>query len=219
MERVASVVNLSMACRRVQANKGSAGVDGETVDERSSWLKTHFHELRRELLAGTYPPSPVKGVRIPKPAGGERQLGIPTVRDRLVQQAILQQLEPLLDPTFSASSYGFRPGRSAHDALKAGSAFVEEGRAIVVDLDLEKFFDRVNHDLYVRTVKAGERVMMSAIHYLEGTLKLKVNRAKSAVAHVWARKFLGYRLLNGGGLGIAPKSLDGPGLCLPRYFQ
>ena len=218
------------------------------------------------------------------PGGGLRQLGIPTVKDRLVQQAILQILEPLLDPTFSESSYGFRPGRSAHDALKAGSAFVEEGRLIVVDLDLEKFFDRVNHDLlmswlarhvadkrllklvrrflqagmmshgvcvqsdegtpqggplspllanlllddfdkelerrghcfcryaddcniYVHSLKAGERVLDSVTRFLEKRLKLKVNRRKSAVAYVQERKFLGYRLLSGGKLGIAPQSV------------
>lgn len=285
MERIASRANLLQACKRVKANKGAAGIDGQSVDDLSKWLKTHLHELRQELLSGSYRPTLVLGKKIPKPGGGERQLGIPTAKDRLVEQAILQQLEPLLDPTFSKSSYGFRPGRSAHDALKAGSAFVEENYCIVVDLDLEKFFDRVNHDIlmdrlarrigdkevlrlirrflqagmvqdgvcvardegtpqggplspllanlllddldkelerrghrfcryaddcniYVRTVEAGERVMASVTDFLENKLKLKVNHAKSAVAHVSERKFLGYRLLNGGVLGIAPKSIE-----------
>ena len=138
MEQVASRANLFRACRKVKANKGSAGVDRQTVHELVAWLETHWHELREQLLCGAYEPLPVRGVQIPKPGGGIRQLGIPTVKDRLVQQAILQVLELLLDPVFSESSYGFRPGRSAHDALKSGSAFVEEGRSIVVDLDLEK---------------------------------------------------------------------------------
>jgi RNA-directed DNA polymerase len=224
-------------------------------------------------------------VQIPKPGGGVRQLGIPTVIDRLVQQAILQVLEPLLDPTFSDSSYGFRPGRSAHQALAAAREYVREGRPIVVDMDLEKFFDRVNHDIlmarlarrvgdkrllriirrflqaglmqegvcvarhegtpqggplspllanlllddldrelerrghqfcryaddcniYVRTKAAGERVLASLTKFLEIKLRLRINREKSAAAYVTERKFLGHRLLPGGRLGIAPKSLD-----------
>jgi RNA-directed DNA polymerase len=239
------------------------------------WIRTHKHELMASLLDGSYEPQPVRGVRIPKPGGGERQLGIPTAVDRLVQQAILQVLTPLLDPKFSESSYGFRPGRSAHDALGQAQRYVEEGRTVVVDCDVEKFFDRVNHDMlmarlarhigdkrllriirrfleaglmqngicvardegtpqggplspllanlllddldkelerrghrfcryaddcniYVRTMKAGERVMASVIRFLERKLKLKVNREKSAVAPVHERKFLGYRLLDGG---------------------
>jgi RNA-directed DNA polymerase len=226
----------------------------------------------------------VRGVEIPKPGGGVRQLGIPTVIDRLVQQAILQVLEPILDPTFSESSFGFRPGRGAHDALAQASRYVQEGRTIVVDLDLEKFFDRVNHDIlmarlarrvadkrllkiirrfleagllqhgvcverhegtpqggplspllanlllddldreltsrghrfcryaddcnvYVRSRAAGERVMATLVKFLEGRLRLRVNREKSAVAPVGERKFLGHRLLASGVLTIAPKSL------------
>ena len=147
MERVVERENLNRAYKRVKANKGAPGVDGMTVGALRGWLAEHKEDLIASLLQGDHPPSPVRGVEIPKPGGGMRQLGIPTVVDRLVQQAMLQVLDPLLDPTFSASSYGFRPGRDAHQALKQASAYVAEGRLIVVDIDLEKFFDRVNHDI------------------------------------------------------------------------
>jgi RNA-directed DNA polymerase len=285
MEEVTDRDNLNRAYRRVKANKGASGVDGMTVDELGDWLRRHKEQLLASLLDGSYQPQPVRGVEIPKPGGGVRQLGIPTVVDRFVQQAVLQVLERLLDPTFSASSFGFRAGRGAHDALAQASRYVAEGRTIVVDLDLEKFFDRVNHDLlmarlarrvadkhllriirrfleaglmqqgvcvdrhegtpqggplspllanlllddldrelerrghrfcryaddcniYVGSRAAGERVMAGLIAFLEGKLKLRVNREKSAVAHVSERKFLGHRLLAGGMLTIAPKSLD-----------
>lgn len=285
MERVCDRANLNRAYKRVKANKGAAGVDGMTVDELYDWLVEHREELTASLLDGSYQPREVRGVEIPKPGGGERQLGIPTVVDRLVQQAILQVLETLLDPTFSASSYGFRPGHSAHEALRQGAEYVRDGRGIVVDIDLEKFFDRVNHDIlmarvarrvgdkrllriirrfleagmmrngvcverhegtpqggplspllanlllddldkelerrghcfcryaddcniYVRTREAGERVMASVTSFLERKLRLRVNRAKSAVAPVVERKFLGHRLFGEGRLGIAPQSLE-----------
>lgn len=285
MEEVCDRENLNQAYRRVKSNRGAPGVDGMTVSELGRWLKEHQEELIASLLDGSYRPQAVRGVEIPKPGGGVRQLGIPTVVDRLVQQAILQVLEPRLDPTFSASSYGFRPGRSAHDALAAAREYVAGGRLIVVDLDLEKFFDRVNHDIlmgrlarrvadkhllrivraflnagmmqngvcverhegtpqggplspllanlllddldkelerrghrfcryaddcniYVQTKVAGERVMASVTKFLEGKLKLRVNRDKSAVAFIQERKFLGHRLLTGGGLGLAPVSLQ-----------
>ena len=147
MEEVCKRENLIQAYKRVKSNKGSPGVDGLSVHDLGSWLAEHNEELIASLLDGRYEPQPVKGVEIPKPAGGMRQLGIPTVRDRLVQQAILQVLDPLLDPTFSESSYGFRSRRSAHQALQQASEYVQEGRGIVVDIDLEKFFDRVNHDI------------------------------------------------------------------------
>ncbi len=284
MERVASPSNLAQALKRVCANKGSAGVDGMSVRELKRWFNGNWESLRDELVEGHYRPSSVRGVEIPKPGGGMRQLGIPTAKDRLVQQAILQTLEPLVDPTFSENSFGFRPGRGAHMALRQASEYVKEGRVIVVDMDLEKFFDRVNHDvlmarlarrfddrvllhlirrfleagmmregldvkramgtpqggplspllanillddfdkelerrghtfcryaddcnIYVNSLKAGERVLASVTRFLEGKLKLRVNRAKSAVGCVEERKFLGYRLLKGGRLGIAPKSL------------
>jgi len=285
MEVIAERSNLNLAYERVKANGGAPGVDGMTVDDLKGWCRTHGTELIGQLLAGSYAPQPVRGKTIPKPGGGERQLGIPTVVDRLVQQAILQVLTRLMDPTFSDHSYGFRPCRSAHQAVCAGAAYVAEGRRIVVDIDLEKFFDRVNHDIlmarlarhvsdkrllrivrrfleagmmtegvcvrreegtpqggplspllanlllddldkelerrghrfcryaddcniYVQSQAAGERVLASVTAFLEGKLKLRVNRAKSAVAPAWERKFLGYRLLAGGRLGLAPSSSD-----------
>ena len=284
MERVCDPENLKRAGRRVRSNKGAPGVDGMTVGELPAWLAARQDELIAALLDGSYRPQPVRGVQIPKPDGGMRQLGIPTVVDRLVQQAILQVLEPLLDPTFSDSSYGYRPGRGAHRALAAAQEHVKAGRLIVVDLDLEAFFDRVNHDIlmarlarhvrdrrllklirrfleagllqggvcsarregtpqggplspllsnlllddldrelerrghkfcryaddcniYVQTQVAGERVLASLTTFLERKLRLRVNRVKSAVAYAPERKFLGHRLLPGGGLGIAPASL------------
>src|SRR5437899_7288398 len=150
MERIASSANLNQAYKRVKANRGAPGVDGMTVDDlrppvqaRSRlWSAENKDALLTALLDGSYEPQPVRGVEIPKPGGGKRQLGIPTVVDRLVQQAILQVLEPLLDPTFSSASFGFRPGKSAHQALAQAQTYVADGREIVVDIDLEKFFDR-----------------------------------------------------------------------------
>ncbi|HEX9119476.1 MAG TPA: group II intron reverse transcriptase/maturase [Terriglobales bacterium] len=141
--------NLQQAFKRVRANKGAAGVDGLDIDETARHLFTTWPTLREQLLRGTYRPSPVRRVTIPKPDGGERELGIPTVTDRLIQQALLQVLQPILDPTFSKHSHGFRPGRRAHDAVLAAQAHVQSGRRIVVDVDLEKFFDRVNHDILI----------------------------------------------------------------------
>jgi RNA-directed DNA polymerase len=138
--------NRQAAFKRVRANKGAAGVDGLDIDRTVRYLVTAWPAIRAELLAGTYRPSPVRRVMIPKPDGSQRELGIPTVTDRLIQQALLQ---PLLDPTFSEHSYGFRPGRRAHDAVLAVQSYVQSGRRIVVDVDLEKFFDRVNHDILV----------------------------------------------------------------------
>lgn len=147
MERICEPENLNRAYKKVKANRGAPGADGMSVAELGPWLEAHREELVRSLLDGSYQAQPVRGVQIPKPGGGVRQLGIPTVADRFVQQAILQVLDPLLDPTFSESSYGFRPGRNAHQALRKAQEYVVEGRSVVVDVDLEKFFDRVNHDV------------------------------------------------------------------------
>jgi RNA-directed DNA polymerase len=141
--------NLRRAFKRVRANKGAAGVDGLDINQTSQHLATAWPFIREQLLAGTYRPSPVRRVTIPKPDGGERELGIPTVTDRLIQQALLQVLQPILDPTFSEHSYGFRPGRRAQDAVLAAQAYVQSGLRIVVDVDLSKFFDRVNHDILI----------------------------------------------------------------------
>ena len=286
MEQVCEPANLNRAYARVIANKGSPGIDGMSVGKLGGWIKQHKQTLIASVLDGSYQPQPVRGVQIPKPGGkGMRQLGIPTAVDRLVQQAMLQVLEPILDPTFSASSYGFRPGRSAHEALAKAREYVAQGRDIVVDIDLEKFFDKVNHDIlmarlgrwvgdkrmlkiigrflraglmqdgvcvsreqgtpqggplspllanlllddldkelekrghkfcryaddcniYVQSKAAGERVLSGITQFLEKKLRLRVNRDKSAVAFITERKFLGHRLLPGGGLGIAPQSLD-----------
>lgn len=147
MERVAAHANLQAALKRVKQNKGSAGMDGMPVDALDTWFADHGEELREQLLTGVFRPSPVRRVSIPKNGGGMRELGIPTVVDRVVQQAVLQVLQPLFDPTFSTRSYGFRPGRSAHQAVREAQRLVQEGRRIVVDVDLSKFFDRVNHDI------------------------------------------------------------------------
>jgi len=141
--------NLQRALKRVRANKGAAGVDGLDIDQTAVLLRTQWPVIRDSLLKGTYRPQPVRRVMIPKPGGGERELGIPTVLDRLIQQALLQILQPILDPTFSPHSYGFRPGKSAHDAVLAAQSFVQSGRRVVVDVDLEKFFDRVDHDILI----------------------------------------------------------------------
>src|SRR5271156_3725735 len=146
MEEMVDRENLKEALRRVKANKGSPGVDGMTVDELDDYLRQHWPAIREQLLSGTYKPKPVKRVEIPKPDGGVRKLGIPTVRCRFIQQAVMQVLQRQWDPTFSDHSYGFRPGRSAHQAVVQAQRYIAEGYSWVVDLDLEKFFDRVNHD-------------------------------------------------------------------------
>ena len=146
MGRIADLGDLKRAWERVKSNKGSGGIDGETVEAFGERAWTHLREMQSELLEGRYRPVPVRGVEIPKPNGGKRQLGIPTVKDRIVQQAVAQAITPRCERVFSDSSYGFRPNRRAHDALRRGSAYVAEGYSAVVDLDLSKFFDRVNHD-------------------------------------------------------------------------
>jgi RNA-directed DNA polymerase len=156
MEEVCERENCKQALARVKANKGSAGVDGMTVEQLPEHLKQHWPAIREQLLSGTYRPQPVRRVEIPKPDGGMRKLGIPTVLDRFVQQAVMQVLQRRWDRTFSEHSYGFRPGRSAHQAVKQAQQCMAEGYRWVVDLDLEKFFDRVNHDKLM--AKLAERV-------------------------------------------------------------
>jgi RNA-directed DNA polymerase len=145
--------NLQAAWKRVKANKGAAGVDGLDIEQTARAIRTNWSQIRQELLTGTYRPSPVRRVMIPKPDGSQRELGIPTVLDRLIQQALLQVLQPLIDPTFSEHSHGFRPGRRAHDAVKAARKYVQSGKRVVVDVDLAKFFDRVNHDILIDRLK------------------------------------------------------------------
>lgn len=166
MEEICKPENLKRGYRKVKANKGAPGVDGMTVDELREWLNEHEGELLTSLLKGTYQPNAVLGIRIPKPSGGMRQLGIPTVKDRLAQQMILQVLNPILDPTFSESSYGFRPKRSAHQALRKAGEYVADGRDVVVDIDLEKFFDRVNHDVMMSRLRRriADRRLLKIIH-------------------------------------------------------
>lgn len=147
LERAFARENLKRAWKRVKANKGAAGVDGLDIDQTAEYLLSQWAAIREQLLSGVYRPSPVRRVAIPKPDGGQRELGIPTVTDRLIQQALLQVLQPLLDPTFSEHSYGFRPGRCAQGAVLAAQRHVSSGRKVVVDVDLEKFFDRVDHDI------------------------------------------------------------------------
>jgi len=269
MEEVCERENCKQAWARVKANKGSPGVDGMTVHDLPGHLKQHWPAIREQLLSGTYRPQPVKRVEIPKPDGGVRKLGIPTVLDRFIQQAVMQVLQGRWDRTFSNHSYGFRPERSAHQAVEAAQQYIAAGYRWVVDLDLEKFFDRVCHDqlmariaarvsdkrmlklirafltagvmeagrvspvdegtpqggplspllsnivldefdrelerrglrfaryaddsnIYVRSRRAGERVMASLTRFLTTKLRLKVNEQKSAVARPWERKFLGF---------------------------
>jgi RNA-directed DNA polymerase len=274
MEAVCERKNCLRALQRVKANKGSPGIDGMTVEELPDYLAQHWSAIREQLLSGSYRPQPVRRVEIPKPDGGVRQLGIPTVLDRFIQQAVMQVLQGQWDATFSTYSYGFRPQRSAHQAVAQAQQYVREGYGWVVDLDLEKFFDRVNHDrlmsavarrigdkrmlklirgfleagvmegglvspvdegapqggplspllsnlvldeldrelerrrhrfvryaddcnIYVRSQRAGQRVMMSITGFITRRLKLKVNAAKSAVARPGERKFLGFSISGG----------------------
>ena len=170
MERVVERGNVTAALRRVRQNQGSPGVDGMTVDELPTYLAEQWEALRRQLLEGTYQPKPVRKVEIPKSGGGVRTLGIPTVLDRLIQQSILQVLQPMVDPTFSEHSHGFRPGRSAHRAVCEAQRYIQGGRRVVVDADVEQFFDRVNHDVLMRRVekRIGDKRMLGLIRrYLE----------------------------------------------------
>lgn len=165
MTKIASVSNLAQACRRVISNGGKGGVDRMEVKELSSWFNSNWRNLQSELLSGSYEPSAVLGVKIPKPSGGQRQLGIPTVKDRLVQQAIHQELSPRYERVFSNTSYGFRPQRSAHEALSQAGQYVSKGKNWVVDLDIAKFFDEVNHDrlLWLLSRRIGDKRLLKLI--------------------------------------------------------
>lgn len=170
MGKVLESWNLQAALKRVRSNKGSPGADGMTVDELADYLREHWPRIREELIAGKYRPTAVKRQGIPKSGGGVRELGIPTALDRFIQQALLQVLQPLFDPSFSKHSYGFRPGRSAHQAVKAAKRYVEEGRRVVVDVDLARFFDRVNHDVLMSRLanRIGDKSILGLIRrYLE----------------------------------------------------
>ena len=169
LEQALARANLVMAWKRVKANRGSAGVDGKSIAETAEHLKTHWPWIRQALLDGSYRPEPVRRVQMPKPGGGMRELGIPTVTDRLIQQALLQVLQPMVDPTFSEHSYGFRPGRRARDAVLMAQRHVQDGYRVVVDVDLEKFFDRVNHDILMERLSrriADKAVLRLVRHYL-----------------------------------------------------
>ncbi len=169
MERVVARANALAALKRVKQNRGSPGVDGMTVEDLTPDLGAHWETIREQLLAGSYQPQPVKRQEIPKPGGGARQLGIPTVLDRFIQQCLLQVLQPQFDPTFSDHSYGFRPGRSAHDAVRAAQSYIQSGRRWVADVDLAKFFDRVNHDVLMERLSrriADRRVLRLIRRYL-----------------------------------------------------
>ncbi len=170
LELVVERSNVEAALRRVKKNKGSPGIDGMTVEELPAYMAKHWSHLREEILAGRYQPQPVRRHSIPKKDGGVRELGIPTVLDRLIQQCILHVLQPRFDPSFSQHSYGFRPGKSAHEAVRAAQRFIQEGRRWVVDVDLEAFFDRVNHDVLMgRLAKrvADRRLLRLIRHYLD----------------------------------------------------
>jgi RNA-directed DNA polymerase len=149
LEKALTRQNLQVAWKRLKANKGAAGVDGLDIEQTAQEIRQNWPDIRQALMAGRYRPSPVRKVMIPKPDGSQRELGIPTVLDRLIQQALLQVLQPLIDPSFSEHSHGFRPGRRAHDAVKAARKYVQSGKRVVVDVDLAKFFDRVNHDILI----------------------------------------------------------------------
>jgi RNA-directed DNA polymerase len=165
LESILSPFNLDEAMAKVRSNGGAPGVDGITVKELEGHLSTHWSRIEEEIRTGTYKPLPVRRVEIPKPNGGKRMLGIPSVTDRVIQQAILQRFTPIFDPEFSESSYGFRPNRSAHDAVRQARKFMEDGYYIVVDIDLEKFFDRVNHDMLMARVarKVKDKTVLKLI--------------------------------------------------------
>ena len=175
LERILSRENLLLALERVEKNKGSHGVDQMPVESLREYFVEHWHVLKDEILAGTYQPKPVRRVEIPKPNGGIRKLGIPTVIDRFLQQAIAQVLTQLYDPTFSHQSYGFRPNKRGHDAVRQARNYIKEGKRWVVDIDLEKFFDKVNHDRLMQKLNEriqDRRVLQLIRRYLQSGVKI-----------------------------------------------
>lgn len=210
--------NLQVAWRRVKANKGGAGVDGLSIEQTASVLRTQWAHIRQALLAGTYRPEPVRKIMIPKPDGSQRELGIPTVLDRLIQQALLQVLQPLIDPTFSGHSYGFRPKRSAHDAIKAARGYVKAGRRVVVDIDLSKFFDRVNHDILMdrfgRRIRDGRVIRLIRAYLNSGVMDggVRVERTQGTPQGGPLSPLLANILLD-----EVDKDLEARGHCFVRY--
>ncbi|RMG67720.1 MAG: group II intron reverse transcriptase/maturase, partial [Bacteroidetes bacterium] len=175
MEQILSGENLRLAHQAVRRNKGAPGVDGIRVDDIAAHLRKHWPTIRSKLYDGSYQPALIKGVKIPKPSGGERLLGIPTVQDRIIQQAVQQQLSVLFEPTFSDHSYGFRQGRSAHDAIRAAQSYVQAGKDWVIDIDISAFFDHVNHDILMHRISRqvrDKRVLKLIGRYLRAGLLL-----------------------------------------------
>ena len=182
MEQMLSRENLQVAVKKVESNKGAPGVDGVTTQQLREYIQQHWPRIKQQLQEGTYKPSPVRRVEIPKPDGGVRILGIPTVIDRLIQQAALQVLTPLFDPGFSPHSYGFRPGKRGHDAVRQARKYIEEGYCIVVDIDLEKFFDRINHDILMNRVARkvkDKRVLKLIRSYLNSGIMIEGIRVRT----------------------------------------
>jgi RNA-directed DNA polymerase len=210
--------NLQAAWKRVKANKGAAGVDGLDIGQTHDLLQTTWPQIRQELLAGRYRPAPVRRVMIPKPDGSQRELGIPTVTDRLIQQALLQVLQPLIDPSFSEHSHGFRPGRRAHDAVKAARAYVQSGKRVVVDVDLAKFFDRANHDILMDRLKRripDQAVLRLIRAYLNAGIMdggVKVDRDQGTPQGGPLSPLLANVLLD-----EVDKALEARGYCFARY--
>ena len=202
LERILSRDNMHLAWQRVKANKGSAGIDGMSIADFPEFARHHWHRIRSALYEGTYRPAAIRRVMIPKPSGGQRPLGIPTVLDRVIQQAITQALVGVFDPTFSEHSYGFRPSRSAHMALDQLQSTHKEGFGYCVDCDLESFFDTVNHGLLLSRLARhirNKRVLglISIGRFITDRLKLKVNKTKSKACKLQQCGFLGYRLFRG----------------------
>jgi len=218
MERVVERGNVKAALKRVRQNKGSPGVDGMTVDELLPWLVESWGAIRAQLLDGTYQPMPVREQEIPKSGGGVRKLGIPTVLDRFIQQAILQALQPRFDPTFSEHSHGFRPGRNAHDAVCEAQRYIQDGKRVVVDVDLEKFFDRVSHDVLMGRLekRIGDKRMLGLIRrYLEAGIMadgVVVERHEGTPQGGPLSPLLANVLLD-----EVDKELEKRGLCFVRY--